>query len=186
MLALLIFPKMFSYCYFYHFRNSLYSICFRFRICSFDTMCIFWSAILTWQIIPNIVPINILNNRNIPLLFLRPGTIVDLLADIKKCKVTDHSSSQSNSTSVISSALHIDTSLSACGLICFFRQSLIVLVAIPVLLDSSVWLICNSSSLANIFSYIFMAQYPFPNLPVSDFSDIVSWIISFINTLTVL
>ena len=31
--------------------------------------------------------------NNIPLLFLGLGTIVNLLADIKKCKVTDHSSS---------------------------------------------------------------------------------------------
>ena len=59
------------------------------------------------------------------------------------------------------SALQIITSLSAYGLISFFRQSLIVLVAIPVLRDSSIWLICSSSSLAKIFSYIFMIQYPF-------------------------
>ena len=38
----------------------------------------------------------------------------------------------------------------ACGLIFFLRQSLIVLVAIPVLRDNSIWLICNSSSLAKI------------------------------------
>lgn len=44
--------------------------------------------------------------------------------------------------------------LSACGLIFSLRKSLIVLVAIPVLRDNSIWLICNFSSLVKIFSYI--------------------------------
>ena len=101
-------------------------ICFRFRICSLNTMCIFRSTILTWRIrsniynitsrshlikiteiffqirphfLPingtfslktniidhhNIISINILNDRNISLLFLGLAAIIDLLADIKK------------------------------------------------------------------------------------------------------
>lgn len=53
----------------------------------------------------------------------------------------------------------------------FLRQSLIVLVAMPVLRDNSILLICSSSSLSKILSYMFIVQYPFY---IFVFSDIVS------------